>query len=144
VIGGPGLPQGARSDSFCYLFDLFPTICDLTGLPIPKSVEGKSLSPVLKNPKSKVRDSVFFAYRHVQRGVRTDRWKLIRYGVNGVQTTQLFDIQSDPLEMKNLAEEPAHAAQVREMTALLKRWMKDTGDHLDLDKPDWGYRPNKS
>ena len=87
---------------------------------------------------------MFFAYRHVQRGVRTDRWKLIRYGVNGVQTTQLFDIQNDPLEMKNLAADPSNAVQVREMTALLKKWMKDTGDHLDLDKPDWGYRPNKS
>ena len=144
VIGGPGLPQGAKSDSFCYLFDLFPTICDLTGLPVPKSVEGKSLAPLLKDPQAKVRDSVFFAYRHVQRGVRTDRWKLIRYAVNGVQTTQLFDIQNDPLEMTNLAAEPSSAAQVRELTSLLKRWMKDTGDHLDLDKPDWGYRPNKS
>jgi arylsulfatase A-like enzyme len=134
VIGGPGLPQGARSDSFCYLLDLFPTICDLTGLPVPKSVEGKSLAPLLKNPKARVRDSVFFAYRQVQRGVRTDRWKLIRYSVSGVRTTQLFDMQNDPLEMHNLAAEPENATQVREMTALLRRWMKETGDRLDLDK----------
>jgi arylsulfatase A-like enzyme len=144
VIGGPGVPQGAKSDSFCYLLDIFPTLCDLTGMPVPASVEGKSLAPLVKDPKARLRDSVFFAYRHVQRGVRTDRWKLIRYSVNGVQTTQLFDIKSDPLEMKNLAAEPSHAAQVREMTALLKQWMKDTGDHLDLDKPDWGFRMKRT
>jgi arylsulfatase A-like enzyme len=102
-------------------------------------VEGKSLAPLLKNPKAKIRDTVFFAYRHVQRGVRTDRWKLIRYNVNGVQTTQLFDLRSDPLEMKNLAAEPAQASRVGEMTTLLKRWMRETDDHLDLDTPDWGY-----
>jgi arylsulfatase A-like enzyme len=140
VIGGPGLPRGARCDSFCYLLDLFPTICDLTGLPVPATVEGKSLAPLLKNPKAKVRDTVFFAYRHVQRGVRTDRWKLIRYNVNGLQTTQLFDLQSDPLEIKNLAAEPSQASRLGEMTALLKRWMRETDDRLDLDKPDWGYQ----
>jgi len=144
VIGGPGLPRGAKCDSFCYLLDLFPTICDMTGSPVPGTVEGKSLAPLLKNPQAKVRDSVFFAYRHVQRGVRTDRWKLIRYCVKGVQTTQLFDLRNDPLEMKNLADEPARAGEVREMTALLKRSMKDTGDHLDLDKPGWGYQLKQS
>ncbi len=113
-------------------------------LPVPGTVEGKSLAPLLKNPKAKVRDTVFFAYRQVQRGVRTDRWKLIRYNVNGVQTTQLFDLQSDPLEMKNLAAEPAQASRVGEMTTLLKRWMRETDDHLDLDKPDWGYQLKKS
>jgi len=140
VIGVPGLPRGAKCDSFCYLLDLFPTICDMTGSPVPGTVEGKSLAPLLKNPRAKVRDTVFFAYRHVQRGVRTERWKLIRYNVNGVETTQLFDIQNDPLEMKSLASDAAAAPRVREMNALLKRWMRDTGDHLDVDKPGWGYK----
>ena len=35
VIGGPGLPRGAKCDSFCYLLDLFPTLCDMTGSPVP-------------------------------------------------------------------------------------------------------------
>jgi len=139
VISAPGLPRGKRSDSLCYLLDLFPTICDLTGLPIPSTVEGRSLLPLLANPKAKLRDSVFLAYRHVQRGVRTDRWKLILYNAGGHQTTQLFDLRNDPWEMKNLASHPAQAGRLRELTALLKEWMKKTGDPLDLDKPGWGY-----
>jgi len=63
--------------------------------------------------------------------------------VNGAQTRQLFDIQNDPLEMTNLASEPANALQSRD-DGVVETRMKDTGDHLDLDKPDWGYRPNKT
>jgi arylsulfatase A-like enzyme len=125
IIGGPGLPKNQRSDSFSYLLDLFPTICDLAGVAKPESVEGKSLLPILKNPQAKVRDSVFAAYRNVQRAVRTDRWKLIEYNVEGKRTTQLFDMESDPWEMKNLAKDTGH---VKEMRQLLNKWMKETDD----------------
>jgi len=137
VMGGPGLPRGARCDSLCYLLDIFPTLCNLTELPVPATVEGRSLMPALRNAKAQIRDSVFLAYRHFQRGVRTDAWKLIKYNVGGKQTTQLFDLRADPGEMKNLAE--AQPARVRELTGLLKKWMRETEDDLDLDKPDWGY-----
>ena len=139
IIGGPGLPRGQRADTLCYLLDIFPTICGLTGFDVPGTVEGRSLMPAIKNPKVQIRDSVFLSYRHFQRGVRTDRWKLIKYNVGGRQTTQLFDLGRDPLEMQNLAENKSHAAQVKELTALLKDWMVRTEDALDLDKPDWGY-----
>jgi arylsulfatase A-like enzyme len=138
VIGGPGLPRGQRADTLCYLLDIFPTLCGLTGVSVPPTVEGKSLAPVLRQPKTKVRDSVFLAYRHFQRGVRTDRWKLILYNVGGKQTTQLFDLEKDPLEMTNLAA--SQPEQVQKLRVLLKDWMKRTEDDLDIDKPDWGHK----
>jgi len=139
VIGGPELPRAKTCDSLCYLLDIFPTLCDLTGVPTPTLVEGTSLAPLLKNPHARVRDSVLLAYRHFQRGVRTERWKLILYNVEGKQTTQLFDIQNDPWELKNLAGDPAQSARIRELRTLLRDWMKKTDDHLDLDKPNWGH-----
>ena len=139
VIGGAGLPRGQRAATLCYLLDLFPTLCDLTGLPIPETVEGRSLAPVLQDPDVRVRDSVYAAFRHFQRGLRTGEWKLIRYHVGGKDTTQLFDLAGDPLETRNLADNPNHAGRVSEMNALLKKWMRETGDPLDLDKPAWGY-----
>jgi arylsulfatase A-like enzyme len=139
VIGGPGLPQGRRADTLCYLLDVHPTLCDLTGVPVPATVEGHSLLPALRNPQARVRDSLFLAYRHFQRGVRTDRWKLIKYNVAGKQTTQLFDLERDPWETANLADDPAQAARVRELTVLLRDWMKRTEDPLDIDRPGWGY-----
>ena len=126
VIGGPGLPKGKRADTLCYLLDLFPTLCDLTGATVPATVEGKSLKPVLLDSKVKVRDSVFFAYRHFQRAVRTDRWKLIRYNVAGKRTTQLFNMRADPWEKNNLAGRDAD--RVKELNALLQDWMRRTDD----------------
>jgi arylsulfatase A-like enzyme len=140
VIGGAGLPKGRRIDALCYLYDIFPTLCDLTSSQIPKTVEGASLEPVIRGKQTKVRDSMFFAYREFQRAVKTERWKLILYNVNGTKTTQLFDMQSDPLERRNLAAEPRHEARIRDLTALMKVWMKKTDDHVDLDKPDWGLQ----
>jgi arylsulfatase A-like enzyme len=138
AIRGPGTPRGRRSDALCYLHDVFPTLCGLAGLPAPDAVEGRSLVPLMNAPGARVRDSVYLAYRHVQRGVRTDRWKLILYNVGGRRTTQLFDLRSDPWETKNLAADPAQAGRLAELTSLLKRWMRETDDPLDLDKPDWG------
>jgi arylsulfatase A-like enzyme len=126
VIGGPGLPKGQRADTFCYLYDLFPTLCELTGTKAPATVEGRSLRPALQDSKARVRESVFFAYRHFQRAVRNDHWKLIRYNVESKRTTQLFDMQADPWETRNLAD--TNATPVREMNALLQDWMRRTDD----------------
>ena len=143
IISGPGLPQGKTCDAFCYLLDIFPTVCELVGSPIPETVEGKSLVPLITGEKKKVRDSIFGAYKEFQRMVRNDRWKLIIYNVNGKQTMQLFDLQNDPWEMKNLAGDTAQAGRIKELTTLLKKWMKETGDNCDLNKPNWGYVPNE-
>ena len=139
IISGPGLPRNQRRDQFCYLLDVFPTLCDLTGFRTPATVEGISLRGALRDSRAATRDSVYFAYRHFQRGVRTRDWKLLRYNAGGVQNTQLFDIRHDPWERNNLAGGSANAARLREMTALLNAWMRKTDDPLDLDKPDWGY-----
>ena len=133
VIGGPGLPKGKRTDAYAYLYDLFPTLCELTGTPVPSSVEGLSLSPVIHGRQAKVRDSMFTAYRTFQRAVKDDRYKLIRYHVNGKKTTQLFDLKSDPLEKKNLANEPSQAGPVETLNGLLKDWMRKTDDIVDIE-----------
>ena len=75
-----------------------------------------------------------FAYRNVQRAVRDDRWKLIRYPQ--VDRTQLFDLQTDPHETANLADKPEHAARVGELTAMLKEEQKRYGDKAPLTVPN--------
>ena len=129
VIAGPGIKHG-QSDAFVYLYDLFPTICQLARVPVPASAEGKSLVPLLKGQATKQRDYLFTAYRDVQRAVRTDRWKLLRYPQ--VNETQLFDLQKDPHELNNLAAKPEHAARVKEMLALLADAQKQCGDTCPL------------
>jgi arylsulfatase A-like enzyme len=117
LFRGPGFRHGT-SDAYAYLFDIYPTICDLVGAPVPPEVEGKSLAPILLGKQDLVRDTVFLAYRHVQRAVRWGEWKLIRYPQ--VDVTQLFNLRDDPHEMHSLADDPQYADKVTEMTALLK------------------------
>ncbi len=107
VLAGPGIPQGKRIDSQCALRDLFPTICELTGLAIPDSVEGKSLMPVLRGDSSEVHDAIFGYFTDTQRMLRTaDGWKLIWYPK--VDRSQLFHIASDEDELHDLSADPAH------------------------------------
>lgn len=131
VISGPGISGGVRSGAFAYLFDIFPTVCELSGIPIPETtVDGLSLASALKDPSERLRDSTFHAYRHFQRAVRTREWKLIRYQVDGKETTQLFHLAKDPWERNNLAGDPANHARIRELSAKLMGWQKRTGDPL--------------
>lgn len=138
IFSGPGIPKGEKRDGPCYLLDIFPTLCELTGTPLPASVEGLSLVPVLRGEKAATRDVFCFAYRHFQRAVRSGRWKLVLYNVKGQHTTQLFDLQEDPWEMKNLAGEPAQAERVKELEQLLQEQLRKAGDAVELSKPDWG------
>ncbi len=96
IISGPGIPKSQKRDAFCYLLDIFPTLCDLTGMSIPNSVEGRSLVSMIRDRRRKIRETLFFAYKDVHRGVRDERYKLIEYSVKGKRTTQLFDLQTDP------------------------------------------------
>ncbi len=133
IVTGPGIAKG-QSEALVYLYDLFPTTCDLVGLETPAGVEGKSLVPVVRGEKSKVRDYVIGAYRNFQRMVREPRWKLITYDVKGVKTRQLFDLKNDPLEMNNLVDDPDCQVHVRRLEKLLGRALRNSNDPKLLGK----------
>jgi arylsulfatase A-like enzyme len=130
IISGPGIPSGKRRDAFCYLLDLFPTLCELTGVPVPEGVEGQSLVPVLTGRRRRLRDNLFFAYRHFQRSVRERRYKLIEYFVNEARHTQLFDLATDRWETTNLAADASYAGHLERLRAELARWQDEVDDPL--------------
>lgn len=130
ILSGPGIVRNRRSPSTCYLLDLFPTLCDLCELPVPASVEGKSFEPILRNRPVDARDSLFFAYRDLQRGVKKGDWKLIRYKTQSPVRAQLFHLRDDPHEMRNLAVVAGHEDRVAELDRELDEWMRKTGDPL--------------
>jgi len=133
ILSGPGIPRGS-SDALAYLLDVFPTLCDLADVDVPDGVDGRSLAPILDDDANAVRDSVFTAYKGVQRAVCTDRWKLIRYP--RVDVTQLFDLSRDPHEQQNLAGDPTYANRVAEMRERLERWQDELGDEQPLECED--------
>lgn len=129
ILAGPGVPQG-RSAALVYLLDIYPTVADLVGAAVPQGVDGVSFTPVIAGKASAARPDLFLAYRHVQRAVRDDRWKLIRYP--DVDVTQLFDLQADPHEQRSLAGEPAQAARVAAMMERMRQWQAQLGDRAPL------------
>ncbi len=80
--------------------------------------------------ETSVYDSLFFAYRDVQRAVRDDRYKLIEYFVDGNRTTQLFDLADDPWETSNLAEDPESAEQLARLREDLDEWQQTVDDPM--------------
>ena len=134
ILAGPGVPAGGRRESLVYLLDVFPTLCELARVPVPASVEGRSLLPATRG-EGGGREALYLAYTDKHRGVRTRTHKLIEYVVEGRHAmTQLFDLESDPLETRNLAEEQAQAGRVKALRDEMSR-LRDAWD--DCGSP-WG------
>ncbi|MFQ5732529.1 MAG: sulfatase-like hydrolase/transferase [Planctomycetaceae bacterium] len=126
ILAGPGVPKGRRFNAQCYLRDLFPTACDLTGVPIPKGLDGRSLKPVMDGTVKSVHPQVFGYFRDLQRMIRTDEWKLIEYP--RVNRRQLFHLTTDPHELTNLWRERKYAAVRKSLLSKLRAWQKRMND----------------
>jgi len=135
IFSGPGIPRGVRTDALVYLLDIFATLSQLTGVAAPADVEGMSLVPVMNGAPG--REALYLAYTDLHRGVRTDRYKLIEYAVQGRHNmTQMFDLEADPLELDNLAGVPGHAATLRD----LRERLVVLRDEWDDRESEWGRR----
>ncbi len=144
IMAGPGITAGSFYDGFNYLSDIAPTVYDYLQMDQPASVEGKSHISVFRNPDQPVRRSIYNVYGHWSRSVKSaDGYKLIRYNVDGLEHTQLFNLQKDPWEINDLVNHPDMQQRVADMNRLLKMEMSAAGDDLDLDKPNWGRKPGQ-
>jgi arylsulfatase A-like enzyme len=131
TIAGPGVLKNRRVEDFAYLFDIYPTLCELAGIAVPASLEGRSLARTLRGEKGHGREAIFLGYRDVQRAVRQGRWKLIVYPK--INRQQLFDLQQDPDEINDLSASPTHAAKVKELRALMAAQQRQWGDQAPLE-----------
>jgi arylsulfatase A-like enzyme len=130
ILAGPGIPRNRRVDAFAYLFDIYPTLCDLSGVTTPNKLEGRSLAPVLRDRNAAVRDTVLLGYRDVQRAVRRGNWKLIRYPK--IDRNQLFDLANDPHERNDLSSAPEHQPRIAELLRIMAEQQKLYGDTAPL------------
>jgi arylsulfatase A-like enzyme len=104
IFFGKGIKADTKVNAMVYLTDLYPTICEMLGIEIPRSVDGASFQSLFENPEGTHHDYILTSYRNVQRAIRNDRYKLIKYDVKGEKHTQLFDLANDPNEMENLID----------------------------------------
>jgi arylsulfatase A-like enzyme len=130
IVAGPGIAADKRSEAMCYLFDVLPTLGKLCGVATPSGSNGREFAAVLKDPSKPARPFLMFGYKSIQKALNDGRWKLIRYP--HVDRTQLFDLQTDPYETKDLAALPEHAERIQAMLAKLAAEMKADGDNDPL------------
>lgn len=133
IFSGPGIPRGETRAAQCYLRDLFPTVCELCGIPAPKTVDGKSLVPVLTGKREKIYDYVYGYFRRSQRMIRGEEYKLIEYPE--AKQTQLFHLPTDPWEQKNLNRNPKHAKVQRKLHTTMRAWQRKMKDPVIPDHP---------
>jgi N-acetylglucosamine-6-sulfatase len=127
------IKPGTVFEQFVLNIDLAPTLLELAGTPIPKTIQGRSILPLLKDSKTSWRYSFLTEYYQEKQyprtptwqAVRTDRCKYINYtDLEGMD--ELYDLKADPYEMKNLINEPDSKAALKNMQAELEKLRKET------------------
>lgn len=114
-------PDGCRR--IVEFLDIYPTLADLAGLEAPPELEGVSLQPLLENPNAEWDRPAFIETLFTDTpgiSVRTDRWRYVEWGSKGEKGTELYDLESDPKEMDNLAGKDDFAGKVEELRGILQ------------------------
>ncbi|MEZ6078758.1 MAG: sulfatase [Pirellulaceae bacterium] len=133
IVKVPG-KSPAVCESLTELLDLYPTTASLCGLEVPSRLQGKDISAMLDDPKYVVRNTAFSV--SAQAGgflLRDDRWAYIQYAEDASEGIELFDMQTDPLQLTNLAEHPAHKTRVAGFQQQLEEKLSEVR-HNDLDR----------
>ena len=163
-LPGSALSGGVAPGGMVSNLDMVPTLIELTGAEAPPNLHGASLLPVADGSAPGYTElfveKTYHSYYDPMRGVRTERWKYIRNFETGLGveipsdiagsgayrdlagrldpshhvSVELYDLQSDPNELTNLADRPDTAAVKAELGAKVIAWMRETGDPL-LDGP---------
>ena len=125
---------GAKSNALVEFVDIYPTLCDLAGLPTPDTLEGLSAAPLLNDPNLPWKTAAFSQYprslgkkKLMGYSMRTDRYRFTRWehrkDPKKVEAVEIYDHVEDPDENVNLAADPANEELVNELTKqYLKGW----------------------
>jgi arylsulfatase A-like enzyme len=140
----PGaIRRGAVNRDIVLNLDFAPTFLELAGAPVPDDMQGESLRPILRDhTPDDWRTSMYYHYyefpavhmvkRHY--GIRTRRYKLIHF-YNDIDAWELYDLQSDPHELRNLYGQPAYAKLTARLKAELDRLRAQYGDTTGGEQP---------
>ena len=125
----PGMETaGATTDALVETVDLYPTLADLVGVPVPPQHQGRSFAPLLDRPDRPWKDAVFGQYRRggpdgvLGRTVRTDRYRYVEWidlASGDVRARELYDHQHDPWENVNVADRPPYASVADSLSTVL-------------------------
>ncbi|MEA1949949.1 MAG: sulfatase [Planctomycetota bacterium] len=122
IIAAPGIEGGRVSRRLVEYVDIYPTLCELAGLPLPKHLVGKSVAPLLANVGAPHKPAIFTRHGGGD-SVRTDQYRYMEMRSNGgrgkLLGVGLFDLENDPQENQNVAKDPKHAQARKRLKAAL-------------------------
>jgi arylsulfatase A-like enzyme len=132
-------PGQVNSTNMVLNIDVAPTLLELAGIPVPIWMQGHSFLPLLDGALTPWREAFLYSYYEYpaehcarkNRGIRTNRWKLIHFWEQP-EEFELYDLQTDPDEMKNLYGQRDQEKRVRELRSRLDSLRRETGD---IDPP---------
>ena len=125
IVTAPGCKTGVTTKSLIETVDIYPTLCELAGLPLREGLDGTSFANILKAPETKTRDSVIHVYPRsgrLGRAIRTERYRMVEWkkpGEDGSSAEyELYDYQVDALETINIADQqPAVLTKMKSILA---------------------------
>lgn len=143
IVAAPGTTApGTRSAALVETVDLYPTLCELAGLPLPQGLDGTSFTAALRDVSSPTKDAVYHIYPRnnlLGRAVRTPRYRLVEWKTPGASADtavyELYDYETDPDETKNMAAEKPET--VSALRALLAK-QPEAKPQLKLPRPEKG------
>ncbi len=128
ILSAPGAKaRGGKSKALVELVDMYPTLVDLCGLPLPAHLEGTSMAPLLDDPAKPWKKAAFSQYPGggaMGYSIRTDRYRYTEWKErksNKVVARQLFDLQVDAAENTNIAGNEESAKVVADLSAMLEK-----------------------
>ncbi len=135
------LEAGRRIPQLVSTLDLAPTLVEAGGLEPPKTMLGASLAPLFENETAPWRDRLLYEYFQERErgpgvptmlGVRTERWKYVHYPDLPNDIGELYDLEADPYELRNLFADPEYAATLGELQGALQQQLADSGYPVQL------------
>jgi arylsulfatase A-like enzyme len=116
MVSAPGFKPGKPTDALVEFVDIYPSICELAGLPVPGHVQGKSFVPLMSDPSMNWKQAAFSRY-HGGESVKTDRYRYTEWKTGA---HMLYDHEKDPAENVNIADNPECKTVVEQMRKLLQ------------------------
>lgn len=116
IVKAPGKPQGLNTEAIVSSIDLFPTLCALAEIPVPPSVQGKSLESLLSDPQATINDVVYTRFKQAD-AIISPNFNYTLYE-NGEE--MLYDLSKDPGETNNQANNPEYKTTLTKLRSLLQ------------------------
>lgn len=120
--------------------DLYPTLIDLCGLPRKIDVAGRSIKKLLAKPDAKWNYPTLTTYQKGNHTIRSERWRYTRYA-DGIE--ELYDHDNDPMEWKNLADDPKYGFVKAELVEWIPKHNADDSPRNTIEKKSGQTKQDK-